>query len=300
MWSEWSDCSNSLTRTRRRNCTDCDKREEQAPCVNSAKFKQEFPSISHQLESDLVAVPRKIANDFDSAQKSVSKSKAASKPAEEQSLFGEHDYESQGEVSYFGPPHKVDHRLEMAIAESMETQNNEAFPDITKMSRIGAQNDRQIKITAVKQPSKAPETYANDEEDAVIKDFENEHRKSAFFDKNSLRSSATFEEPEKKPMGEGVGVVEFHASGEHQRDLPVKPASVMRQSLGIPMAPKEDKKIVKKAECDPTIDCCPLVDMAARSARGCTVGYRLNKNKQQEGCVPEACRHKGAGVFRLL
>ncbi|CAD5230109.1 unnamed protein product [Bursaphelenchus okinawaensis] len=101
-WTEWSDCDWSLTRTRSRNCSNCDSNQERVPCISSESFNDELELL--QGEHD----PKPVAQTFEEAGQHVQSDIRRSEQGE-RSLFGDNDYSNQEEVSYFGPPYQSRH-----------------------------------------------------------------------------------------------------------------------------------------------------------------------------------------------
>uniref|UniRef100_A0AC34FII5 Uncharacterized protein n=1 Tax=Panagrolaimus sp. ES5 TaxID=591445 RepID=A0AC34FII5_9BILA len=280
IWSEWSECDNSLIRSRRRNCTDCDKREETAPCISDTNFQKEFPAITHELEQDLIPIPKKIAKNFDSA-KMLSKS-ATKIPEDEASLFAENDYENQHEVSYFGPPHKQQQHQQQLQAKEDEVVKNYLLDSgrIEDISKPISSADKSLKIHSMP-------TKSNNDDNPMIKQMESDET--------------------------SVAVVEFPEENQqqHQRQNfdglrllppPASPSTTTttQKPVGkkaVQLSPIEASSSDSSIECNPREDCCPLVDMSNRKHRGCTLGYKINQYNQQEGCVPESCRNKVASEF---
>lgn len=112
-WSEWTECDQSMTKTRTRNCTRCSPKKETVECFSKPAFVQEFPKELEAVEKGFAVIwgvsqhtfldPKPLAVSFDSA-KRLHKPSLKVQPLSERSLFGEQDYDRQDEVSFFGPP----------------------------------------------------------------------------------------------------------------------------------------------------------------------------------------------------
>ncbi|KAH7728186.1 Protein R07A4.4 [Aphelenchoides avenae] len=90
-WSEWTECDQTMTKSRSRNCTRCSPKKETVECLSKPAFVQEFPKELEDVEKGM-PITR------------LHKPSLNVKPLSERSLFGEQDYDHQEEVSFFGPP----------------------------------------------------------------------------------------------------------------------------------------------------------------------------------------------------
>lgn len=285
--------------------------------MTQKNFNSEFPVITKNIESDLIPVERKIAPNFESAK--IMRKQEIPKPNEEHSLFGEHDYDNQHEISYFGPPRsdkKDEGKSKNLLLDSKTIQDITADSlkelEMKAMKESGASNHHRmnnIDEDVINEPMESP----------IIKNLESESSRSFF--KSNNDETYDSKNLQKLNLGEGIGVVEFPKDNsmneygnsnvdketyEGFRRIPdpitTTPESsttidysVGRKPIQLGPIPATDKLEM----CDPKKDCCPLLEFSGRKKRGCTVGYRINEHHQQEGCVPEDCRHKSPIGFRF-
>uniref|UniRef100_A0A914PTD1 Uncharacterized protein n=1 Tax=Panagrolaimus davidi TaxID=227884 RepID=A0A914PTD1_9BILA len=266
IWSEWSECDNSLVRSRRRNCTDCDKREETSPCISENNFQKEFPAITTEIEKDLIPIPKKIAKSFDSA-KMLQKS-ATKIPEDEASLFAENDYENQNEISYFAGEKSLK-------IHSMSNQNNN-IDDSPMIKQMETEESNNNFFNSVQEQTynirNSPTAHPNLGEGVAVVEFPDEIQQ------------------QQRQNFEGLRLLPTSTT---------TPKSIGQKA--VQLSPLETSDSFSKSnECNPREDCCPLVDMSNRKNRGCTLGYKINQYNQQEGCVPESCKNKVPSQFALF
>uniref|UniRef100_A0A915CU17 Apple domain-containing protein n=1 Tax=Ditylenchus dipsaci TaxID=166011 RepID=A0A915CU17_9BILA len=120
-WSAWSSCdSQSLSRSRHRNCSTCPEKleTETAPCINKNSLMKEFPAIMNELESE----PRNIAPSLDAAKRFKPALSSSSSTADEPSLFGEQDYANQRKQlqQQYGAAEKSDFGVKGGVGEAVE------------------------------------------------------------------------------------------------------------------------------------------------------------------------------------
>uniref|UniRef100_A0AC34QGS6 Apple domain-containing protein n=1 Tax=Panagrolaimus sp. JU765 TaxID=591449 RepID=A0AC34QGS6_9BILA len=282
-WSEWSECDQTSTKTRKRNCTNCDKKQETVACSHPKSSQSDFPIITKNIESDLIPVRKQIVTNFDSA-KNLRKQEIKNLPDDEKSLFGENDYENQHEVSYFGPPRNEQKMDNVLDSKKIEDITVDAVKELEKAAMREARNHR-VETTMDNEPTKTG---------------------------NHLRSTKTEETYENElNLGEGIGIVEFPTDKQKQQNKnnnnfdglrklsdQVTTTTTTTEKSIVNLKPVQIGPIPIKdsmENCDPKKDCCPLIDIRGRKSRGCTLGYKINSKNQQEGCVPDECRHKNPG-----
>lgn len=322
-----------MTRTRKRNCTDCDKKEEIAPCVAPVSFQEEFPSITKSLDSDLIPVPKTIATNFDSAKQM----KKHNIPDEEKSLFGEHDYDNQNEISYFGPPRNDQKKTEknsLLDGNKIEDITSEAMKELELAAIKEAESHKEIREkerhTKVENYDQKFPTlgegigvveYGNEKQAASSSFFEGSYGSSnadslteRSYGNSNVDKAQTKSYTNAEVSGFGEKTYSNHdgmaekASSSHDGEktevknygnpeldaFTEKPVGVKPAQLS-PIAATDSLQ-----NCDPTKDCCPLIDLSGRKSRGCTLGFRINDKHQQEGCVPDDCKHKAPVGFRFF
>ena len=250
-------------------------------------------------------------------------------PEDERSLFGEHDYENQNEVSYFGPPRTEQKKVE---------KNN--LLDGNKVEDITADAMRELELAAIKEAESHKEIHEKERRSkaesydqkfpnlgegiAIVEYGNQKHETSPSYFEGSYGNShadglteksygnsnvdtlgrkdygnSEAERFEGKTYSNDNEINEKSFSNNDAKNAEVdafteKPVGIKPVQLS-PIAATDSLQ-----NCDPTKDCCPLIDLSGRKSRGCTLGFRINEKHQQEGCIPDDCKHKAPIGFRFF
>ncbi|CAD5234111.1 unnamed protein product [Bursaphelenchus xylophilus] len=298
-WSEWSDCDRSLTRTRWRNCSSCNPRRERVPCISKTSLSEEFPQELLNTEFE----PKQVAQTFEDARRFKAAGVRRSDD-HEGSLFGDNDYNHQDEVSYFGPPHKVETSGFIQSEDIIHPQPN-IFNIQSNIKKIRPEEEKRGSGRTSDLPAK--ESFELDPNEAApfaplkpddldflngldsgemkqLKDAQNEAEKEA---NREVRGFRNEEQPEditlQEIRREGLNIRRIDNKKRHEYD---------REEHKTQGEVSKDDFETKKEEldengCNPRVKCCPVSSGA--TLKGCIIGFRTTENGAKATCLTDNC-----------